>query len=139
VKQGDADWVRREALAGLTTIAFQEIKTDEFKLRALRCCVEAKAYEAFFSLAYEPLLNGEPWAIDLFFAHLSDVPLQQNFYKLIDLLGSTNPHVGRRVLAFLEKVTGLKARTLAPTGTQDNNKVREAFQKWYAAHYQELR
>lgn len=138
VKAGDADWVIRQALAGLNGIAFQEIKTEEIKLRALRICIEAKSYEAFFSLTYEPLLNGEPWAMDLFFAHLNDTPLQQNFYKLIDLLGSTNSEVSRRVLAFLEGVTGLKARSLAPTGTHEKHTLQEAFQQWYTAHYQEL-
>lgn len=136
VRQGDADWVRRQALASLNELAFQQMKTEEVKLRALRACLEAKAYEAFFSLAHGPVLNGEAWVLDLFLAHLEEVPLRQHFYQVVDLLESKDPEVGRKVLAFLERVTGLEVPARTPP--EDKTRLKQAFQEWYAAHYQEL-
>jgi len=139
LKQSDSEWVIKECLTSLNAIAFNEIKTDEIRLKAIRITAQKSGFETAFQLIYQPVLDGEEWAIDYCFEILGHISMQQNLYRIIMFLDSQNKKAFDKTLSFLNRLTKLQIKTNFNDSPEKKNEVKQKFNSWYQQHYQELK
>jgi hypothetical protein len=88
---------------------------------------------------YEPVLNGETWAIDFFFEILNNVPMQRNFYKLVEILNTDNKKVYEKTIDFLKKLTKLRIKARFNDTNEKKGEAKQAFGSWFQKHVQNLK
>ncbi|UCF71697.1 MAG: HEAT repeat domain-containing protein [candidate division WOR-3 bacterium] len=138
LKQQDAQWVERECLASLNKIALEEINADGLKLTAAIITAAKGGAEAAFHLSYQPMVNEEPWAIDFFFANIANVPMQRNFYQVVELLNTGNKSIFTKTAQFLRDLTNLKAVITFSDAVDKKEMFIQTLWNWYQKHYSEL-
>ena len=131
----DAQWVERECLASLITIAFKEMNTAEMQLKASQITAKKGGAESAFQLMYQPIMDAEPWAIDLFFENLADVPLQRNFYRVVELLNTDNKIIFARTYQFLKSLTKIKDKISFDDSDQKKYDFKQTLWNWYQEYY----
>lgn len=139
LKHSDTKWVVRECLTSLNSIAFNDIKTDEVKLKASKITAEKIGFEDAFQLMYEPVLNGETWAIDFFFEILNNVSMQRNFYNLVEILNTDNKKVYEKTIDFLKKLTKLSIKVRFNDTNEKKEEAKQAFWSWFQKYVQDLK
>ncbi len=139
LKTPDAQWVERECLASINLIAFKELNSPEAKLKAARITAEKGGAESAFQLMYQPVRDGEAWGITFFFEVLNEVPLQRNFYNVVELLNTGNKEVFEKTVSFLCELTKLKVGIKFEDSGQKKAAVTERFYAWFQGNYQELK
>jgi hypothetical protein len=120
-------------------IAFNEIKTDEIKLNAAQLTTQKESPEAAFQLMYQPVLDGEPWAIDYFFEILSNISMRSNLYNVAELLNTNNKTVYNKTIVFLNKLTNLRIKVHFDDSQDKKTQTKQTFLNWYQEHYQEFK
>lgn len=135
LKTSDSDWIVKECLSSYNSIAFNEIKTDEAKLKAARLYVEKGKPDWAFQLVYQPVVNGEEWAVDLFFEILEKVNIRRNFFKITELLHSENRKVFDKTVDFFNELTGLDIELKFKSTEEKRVKTKEELRKWYIEEY----
>lgn len=135
----DGQWVERECLASLNLIAFNELNTAEAKLTAARITAKKGGAESAFQLIYQSVSDGEAWGIAFFFDILDEVPLQRNFYNVVELLNTGNREVFDKTISFLCELTKLREEVTFEDSGQSKAEVAQRFHAWFQEHYQELR
>jgi HEAT repeat protein len=138
LKTSDSQWIERECLASLNTIAFKEINTDDVKLIASSITATKSGAESAFQLTYQSVVDEEPWAIDFFFENLPDVPMQRNFYQVVELLNINNKKIFTKTLAFVQALTNLNSNVAFSDAAEKKYAFTQALWKWYQEHYSEL-
>ncbi len=136
LKTSDSDWIIRECLNSYNSIAFNEIKTDEVKLKVAKSYAEKSNPEWAFQLMYQPVLDGEEWAIDFFFETLGDIPIQRNFYNIVELVNSNNEKVFNKTIKFLNTLTELNIKLALKDSNEKKVKAKEVLWEWYRQTYQ---
>jgi HEAT repeat protein len=139
LKKSDTQWVIRECIVSLNHIAFDKIKTNEIKLTAAQFTAQKQGSEAAFQLLYEPVFKGESWAISYFFEIIQNIPMQRNFYTIIELLHTKSKKVYDETILFLNTVTYLNMKAQFDDTQEKKAEIKQAFWKWYQEHYQDLR
>lgn len=139
LKKSDSDWVVRECLASLNSIAFNEIKTDEIKLKASRITAEKSGFESAFQLMHQPILDGEAWPIDYFFEILNNVPMKRNFYNVVELLHTNNKKIFNETVVFLNELTKLHIKVKFSDSNKKRGEAKQKFWNWFQKHHQELK
>jgi HEAT repeat protein len=138
LKRQDAQWVERECLASLNKIAFDEINTHDLKLKASKVTAAKGGAESAFQLMYQSINNAEPWAIHFFFENLAEVPMQRNFYQVVELLNTDNKTIFAKACRFLEDLTRLKSGLGFDAPAERKNEFKQILWNWYQKHYSEL-
>jgi HEAT repeat protein len=138
LKQRDSQWIERECLASLNTIAFREMNTDDMKLKASKISAAKSGAESTFQLTYQAAVNSEPWVIDFFFENLADVPMQRNFYQVVELLNTENEKIFTKTIRFLKDLTKLKPEIAFDDYVQKKHELKQVFWNWYQEYYSEL-
>ncbi len=138
LKQQDAQWVERECLTSLNKIAFAEINTDGLKWKASKITAAKGGAEAAFQLTYQSVMNEESWAIDFFFGNLTEVPMQRNFYQVVELLDTDNRTIFAKACRYLEDLTSLKPGVGFDAPAERKNEFKQVLWNWYQEHYSEL-
>lgn len=139
LKQSDTKWVVRECLASLNSIAFHEINTDEVKLKATTITADKGSFESAFQLMYQPLLDGEAWGIDFFFEILDKIPMQRNFYNIVELLNTNNKKIFEKTITFLKRLTKLKVKAKFNDPPEKKAEVTQKLFTWFQQNYQSLK
>ncbi len=138
LEKSDTKWVVRECLASFNEIAFNQIKTDKAKLKAAKVTARKSGDEAAFQLMHQPLKDGEMWPVDFFFKILSDIPMQRNFYNVVELLKTNNRMVYSKTITFLNNLTKLNIKSNFNDSDKEKVEVTQKFWNWFQKHYQEL-
>lgn len=138
LKTSDSQWIENECLASLNTIAFKEINTDDVKLKASTITATKSGAESAFQLTYQSVIDAEPWAIDFFFEILADVPMQRNFYQVVEFLNTDNKKIFTKTLAFLKALTRLNSNVAFNDPAQKKYEFTQTLWNWYQEHYSEL-
>jgi len=133
----DAQWVERECLASLITIAFKELNTPDMKLRASQITAHKSGPEAAFQVMYQPVMNSESWAVDFFFDNLSDVPMQRNFHQIVELLNTDNKPIFTKTCQFLKTLTKIDSGVSFSDPTQEKDTFKQTLWTWYQEQYAE--
>jgi hypothetical protein len=138
LKSSDNDWVVRECLTSLNSIAFNEIKTNGMKLKASKIMLEKRGSEAAFQLMYQSMCNGEEWPIDLFFEIIDDVPMQRNYHNVVELLNTNNIGIFTKTISFLEKLTKLSVNAEFDGSARKKEEAKQKFYDWFCKNTQNL-
>ena len=138
LEESDAQWVERECLASLNKIAFDEINTNDVKLKASRITAAKGGAEAAFQLTYQSVMNEEPWVIDFFFGNLVEVPMRQNFWQVVELLNSDNKTIFTETTQFLKGLTSLKTAIVFNDAVDKKEMFKQALWNWYQKHSSEI-
>lgn len=137
LEQHDAQWVERECLASLITIAFKELNTPDMKLKASKITAAKTGAESAFELMYQPIMDSEPWAIDLFFETLSDVPMQRNFHQIVELLNTDSKSIFTKTYRFLKNLTKISNTITFDDPAQKKYDFKQAVWDWFQKQYAE--
>ncbi len=139
LKKSDTQWVERECLASLNSIAFNEVDTDDIKLKAARITAEKGGAEAAFQLMYQSVRDGEAWGRALFFEILDEVSLQKNFYNIVDLLNTSSKEVFEETISFLGEITKEKVGITFGDPPEKRSEVTQILYSWFQVNHQKLK
>jgi len=139
LKESDTQWVERECLASLNAIAFNELNTDDIKLEAVRITAEKGGTEAAFQLMYQSVRDGETWGRVFFFEILDEVPLQRNFYNIVELLNTGSKEVFEKTVSFLGELTKEKVGITFDDPPEKRSEFTQTLYAWFQVNQQELK
>jgi|GEM_PF-2070946 len=139
LRKSDAPWIERECLASLNSIAFNEINTDDIKLKAARITAEKSGVEAAFQLMYQSVLDGEAWGRAFFFEMLDEVPVQRNFYRIVELLNTGSKEVFEKTVLFLSGFTKEDIGITFDDSPEKRSEFMQILYTWFQVNHQQLK
>lgn len=139
LKKSDTQWVERECLASLNSIAFNELDADDIKLKAVHITAEKGGAETAFHLVYQSVRDGEAWGRALFFEIIDEVSLQKNFYNIVDLLNTRSQEVFEETVSFLGEITEEKVGIAFDDPPERRSEVQQILYAWFQVNHQKLK